>query len=141
MKVLHVLDHSVPLFSGYSFRSRSIIHAQRALGLQPVVLTSPKHGSATDHVEELEGIRYYRTAQGHSIVRRIAFARELESMWRLVLRIKQVAAEENIDLIHSHSPLLNGEWMCWRMEGRQPGSFTQGDTGCRAGPASGAPAR
>jgi PEP-CTERM/exosortase A-associated glycosyltransferase len=108
MKILHVLDHSVPLFSGYSFRSLSIIQAQRAMGLQPVVLTSPKHGSVKDDAEELGGIRYYRTAQGNSILRRVAFARELELMWRLVLRIRQVAAKENIDLIHSHSPLLNG---------------------------------
>src|SRR5690242_9114756 len=114
MNILHVLDHSVPLFSGYSFRSRSIIHAQRALGLHPVVLTSPKHGSSADAVEEIEGIRYYRTASlaGDSIGE-LPFARELKLMARLARRIAAVAKQENIDLIHSHSPLLNGLPALW----------------------------
>lgn len=109
MRILHVLDHSVPLFSGYSFRSRSIIHAQRALGLEPVVLTSPKHGSERDGFEEIDGIRYYRTAalSGRSIDG-LPFAREIKLMARLGRRIAAVAKQEKIDLIHSHSPLLNG---------------------------------
>jgi len=32
LKVLHVLDHSVPLHSGYSFRTLSILREQRKLG-------------------------------------------------------------------------------------------------------------
>ena len=104
----------MPLFSGYSFRSRSIIHAQRELGLQPMVLTSPKHGSSADGVEEIEGLRYYRTASlaGDSIGK-IPFARELKLMARLGRRILAVAKQEKIDLIHSHSPLLNGLPALW----------------------------
>jgi PEP-CTERM/exosortase A-associated glycosyltransferase len=113
MKILHVLDHSVPLFSGYSFRSRSIIHAQRALGLSPVVLTSPKHGSITDDVEEIEGIRYYRTAMAGSSVADVPFAREVKLMVRLGLRMSAVAEHEKINLIHAHSPLLNGLPALW----------------------------
>jgi len=114
VRILHILDHSVPLFSGYSFRSRSIIHAQRELGLQPMVLTSPKHGSSADGVEEIEGLRYYRTASlaGDSIGK-IPFARELKLMARLGRRILAVAKQEKIDLIHSHSPLLNGLPALW----------------------------
>lgn len=114
MRILHVLDHSVPLFSGYSFRSRSIIHAQRALGLSPVVLTSPKHGSAQDCVEEIEGIRYHRTAAlSGAFAGNLPFAREIRLMARLGRRIAAVAKEEKIDLIHSHSPLLNGLPALW----------------------------
>lgn len=109
MRILHILDHSVPLFSGYSFRSRSIIHAQRELGLNPIVLTSPKHGSADDSVEEIEGIRYYRTAAlDAGAFSKVPFAREIKLMARLAQRIETVARSEKIDLIHSHSPLLNG---------------------------------
>ena len=32
MKILHVLDHSLPMHSGYSFRTRAIVKAQQALG-------------------------------------------------------------------------------------------------------------
>jgi len=109
MKILHVLDHSVPLFSGYSFRSRSIIHSQRALGLAPVVLTSPKHGSDRDGMEEIAGIRYYRTASlGSDLTADIPFAGEIKLMARLARRIETVAKLEKINVIHSHSPLLNG---------------------------------
>jgi len=105
MKVLHILDHSVPLFSGYSFRSRGIIHAQRRLGLTPVVLTSPKHKGKFSEVEEIEGIRYYRIVASATD---IPFVRELKLMACLRQRIDAVAKLEKVDLIHSHSPLLNG---------------------------------
>ena len=32
MKILHILDHSIPLQSGYTFRTRAILNEQRALG-------------------------------------------------------------------------------------------------------------
>jgi glycogen(starch) synthase len=114
LKVLHVLDHSVPLFSGYSFRSRSIIHTQRSLGLKPVVLTSPKHGSKEEGLEEIEGIRYYRTASlPANGLGNVPFAGELELMARLGRRISFVAKREKVDLIHAHSPLLNGLPAIW----------------------------
>ena len=43
LKILHILDHSLPLHSGYSFRSQAILRAQRKRGWEPVALTSPKH--------------------------------------------------------------------------------------------------
>jgi PEP-CTERM/exosortase A-associated glycosyltransferase len=114
MKILHVLDHSVPLFSGYSFRSRSIIHAERALGLSPVVLTSPKHGSSADGMKEIEGIRYYRTASlSADAMRNLPFAREVKQMMRMARRIRAVAEQEKVDVIHCHSPLLNGLPALW----------------------------
>lgn len=110
MNILHILDHSVPLFSGYSFRSRSIIHAQRDLGLKPVVLTSPKHGSNAEGVEEIEGIRYYRTAALSSDT---PFVREVKLMVRLWRRIATIAKVDKVDVMHSHSPLLNGLPALW----------------------------
>ena len=32
LRVLHVLDHSIPLHSGYTFRTRAILREQRRLG-------------------------------------------------------------------------------------------------------------
>ena len=43
MKVLHVLDHSIPLHSGYTFRTLSILREQRKLGWETFHLTTPKH--------------------------------------------------------------------------------------------------
>jgi glycogen synthase len=114
MKVLHVLDHSLPIFSGYSFRSQSILRGQRVLGLTPVVLTTPKHGSARDEVEEIEGIRYYRTkVLKERFVSRLPFVKEARLMSRLAGRIREIVDAEKVDLIHSHSPSLNGLASLW----------------------------
>jgi len=45
MRILHVLDHSIPLHSGYTFRTLSILKEQRALGWETAHLTSPKQVS------------------------------------------------------------------------------------------------
>ena len=36
MKILHILDHSLPLHSGYTFRSQNIFKAQQQMGYTPV---------------------------------------------------------------------------------------------------------
>jgi PEP-CTERM/exosortase A-associated glycosyltransferase len=110
MKVLHVLDHSLPVASGYSYRSRSVVAFQKRLGLEPVVLTSPKHGSEYDEREVRDGIPHYRTGRAGG---RVAFVREIRLMTRLARRIVQVARQEQVSVIHAHSPLLNGLPALW----------------------------
>jgi PEP-CTERM/exosortase A-associated glycosyltransferase len=109
-RVLHVLDHSLPLGSGYSYRSRSIVSAQRRLGLEPIVLTSPKQGTDRDGCDLVDGIRHYRTGRTGG---RLPFARELLLMRRLASRIIQVARTEKSEVIHAHSPSLNGLPALW----------------------------
>ena len=41
MRILHVLDHSPPLQSGYVFRTMGILRAQRGLGWETIQLTAP----------------------------------------------------------------------------------------------------
>src|SRR6516165_4590497 len=43
MRILHILDHSLPLQSGYVFRTLGIVNQQRALGWEPALLTGGKH--------------------------------------------------------------------------------------------------
>jgi len=109
MKVLHILDHSLPVFSGYSFRSANIVRFQKSSGITPVVLTSPKHGSGENTEEEIDGIRYYRTATlaSNKLVD-LPLVKEQRLMSRLKGRIREVVKKERVDLIHSHSPSLNG---------------------------------
>ena len=109
-RVLHVLDHSLPLGSGYSYRSRSIVAAQKRLGLEPIVLTSPKQGTDRDGCDLVDGVRHYRTGRTRG---RLPFARELLLMGRLASRIIQVARSEKIEVIHAHSPSLNGLPALW----------------------------
>jgi PEP-CTERM/exosortase A-associated glycosyltransferase len=105
VKVLHVLDHSLPIGSGYSYRSRSILAAQRRLGLEPVVLTSPKQGSPRDGQEIVDGLRHYRTGPAGG---RLPFVRELALMWKVAARLVDIARREKVEVVHAHSPLLNG---------------------------------
>lgn len=63
MKILHVLDHSVPMHSGYSFRTLGILREQRARGWETCHLTSPKHTKDSPPVEEAEGLSFYRTGR------------------------------------------------------------------------------
>lgn len=109
-RVLHVLDHSLPIGSGYSYRSRSIVLFQQQMGLEPAVLTSPKHGSARDERETIDGITHYRTGPAGG---RLPFLREVQLMRRLTSRIRAVGRETRAQVIHAHSPLLNGLPALW----------------------------
>jgi glycogen(starch) synthase len=111
LKIVHVLDHSLPVVSGYSTRSRNIVVFQHAAGLRPVVVTSPKHGPAPAPREERDGIPHYRTPGRRT--GRVPIARELGLMWRLARRVREVARAEGARVIHAHSPVLNGLPALW----------------------------
>jgi len=105
MRILHVLDHSLPLQSGYVFRTMGILNAQRALGWEVAAVTSSKHVAPSDPVQEIEGVRFHRTAKPSLAA---AGLHEAELMLRLARRVEEVAAATRPDLIHAHSPALNG---------------------------------
>jgi glycosyl transferase family 4 len=108
LKILHVLDHSLPLHAGYSFRTASILHAQQTQGLEPVAVTSPKHEESwrkeAPPIETVDSVRYYRT--GAVAPSPVPLAYEMKIMSVLERRIREVAALERPDLIHAHSPIL-----------------------------------
>jgi PEP-CTERM/exosortase A-associated glycosyltransferase len=109
IRALHVLDHSLPDHSGYSFRSESILLAQRARGWHVAAVTSPKHEASLKRdapaIEEIGGIRYYRT--GATPVSRFPFVGERVLIDALARRIAAVAAAETPEILHAHSPVLN----------------------------------
>ncbi|MFN4116588.1 MAG: TIGR04063 family PEP-CTERM/XrtA system glycosyltransferase [Inhella sp.] len=111
MKVLHVFDHTIPLHSGYTFRSLALLRGQRQLGWQTFHLSSPKHsaglGAKADGAlqEEVDGWRFHRTPElPRSTLPGIG---EFQLMAALQRRIEQVAREVGAQLIHAHSPVLN----------------------------------
>lgn len=109
MKILHVLDHSLPYFSGYSFRSNYILRAQQRLGLKPFVVTSPKHEEFTDEIEMIDGVEHHRTHWPPlSKLQAMPMVRQMACTSALAKEIKRLAVELKIDLIHAHSPSLNG---------------------------------
>jgi len=106
MKVLHVLDHYKPHFSGYVFRTSYILKHQRELGIEPVLVTSPKHGKAPGPLEVIDGMKVYRTLETEFGA--TPFVRERKLMAALEARINEAIEAERPDIVHAHSPSLNG---------------------------------
>lgn len=111
MKILHVLDHSIPLHSGYTFRTLSILREQRKLGWETVHLTTPKQGPSQAESEEADGLTFYRTSseKGTGL---------LAQMRLTAKRLREVIGKTQPDIIHAHSPVLNALpslWVGWRL--------------------------
>ncbi|MFQ5456014.1 MAG: glycosyltransferase [Nitrospirota bacterium] len=108
MKILHILDLSVPDMCGYASRAYYIVKHQKMIGLEPVVLTSPKHISNRGH-EIIDGINYYRTFPPQSsLISSLPILKDYELVRVVRKRILEVVKKENIDILHSHSPSLLG---------------------------------
>ena len=113
IRVLHVLDHSLPHITGYSIRSHYVLGAQREWAVEPLALTSPKHGPAVRQ-EEIDGIRYLRTpAAAAGPAAHLPVLHELLLMRQLAARLAQVANEYQPQLVNAHSPILNGIPALW----------------------------
>lgn len=110
MHVLHVLDHSIPLQSGYTFRTRAILNEQRALGWRTSQLTSPKHnqGKTVPELEEVDGLEFYRSPEAGSLFSRLPVLGQWSVISVLTARLIEVAKQLKPDVIHAHSPALNG---------------------------------
>jgi PEP-CTERM/exosortase A-associated glycosyltransferase len=108
MKVLHVFDHSIPLHSGYTFRSRAIIRQQQTLGIETCHVTSAKHGNKNIEVEEVDGLKFYRSGPITGLLSKLPLIKQLSYIEPLVKRILEVITIEKPQVIHAHSPALNG---------------------------------
>jgi PEP-CTERM/exosortase A-associated glycosyltransferase len=107
LRVLHVLDHSIPLHSGYTFRTRAILREQRRLGWQTFHLTSPKHSAPSGPEQDVDGLHFYRTPwQPQGLATRPLFG-EVALMRATARRLAEVAAQVRPHLIQAHSPVLN----------------------------------
>jgi PEP-CTERM/exosortase A-associated glycosyltransferase len=107
LRILHVLDHSIPLQSGYTFRTRAILREQRRMGWETFHLTSPKHAAPGGPEEDVDGLHFYRTPPVAGIVGRIPVAREFALMRATARRLDEVARRVRPDILHAHSPVLN----------------------------------
>lgn len=104
MRILHVFDHSLPLHSGYTFRSAAILREQRARGWETFHLTSPKQGATEAEVETADGLEFHRTPPvpgGSGLIGLLAQMKATEA------RLEQLARSLRPDIIHAHSPVLN----------------------------------
>jgi PEP-CTERM/exosortase A-associated glycosyltransferase len=107
MRVLHVLDHSIPLHSGYTFRTLALLNGQRQLGWETFHLTSPKQGARDAPEEQVEGWKFYRCGTEPHGGRRWPGVDEVRLMRRLERRLQEVAEQVRPHILHAHSPVLN----------------------------------
>lgn len=106
-RILHVLDHSIPLHSGYTFRTLSILREQRKLGWETFHITSPKQINCDVSEEEVDGWHFYRTTQANGTASTLPVWREFALMKQLEKRLYEVAKQVKPDILHAHSPVLN----------------------------------
>ncbi len=104
-RILHVLDHSLPLHSGYTFRTRAILRAQMARGWEVRGITGHRHAAQGAQEEVVDGLTFHRTpgepASGNPLIRE----------WRDISAhadaIDALVRAWRPDVIHAHSPVLN----------------------------------
>ncbi len=108
-RILHILDHSLPLHSGYTFRTRAILKAQQRRGWDVEGITGVRQyqdGEPTDIAcQTVDGLKFHRTlarAEGPSPLR------EWREVSLLADAITALHARSPFDILHAHSPALNG---------------------------------
>jgi len=106
LRILHVLDHSVPLQSGYALRTLAILREQRARGWSTLQLTTPRQNGGSTEVEDVDGWQFHRTlltgrASKWPVV---TYVREMRATER---RIEALLGSFRPDVLHAHSPVLN----------------------------------
>lgn len=114
LKVLHILDHSIPLHSGYTFRTLAILREQRRLGWQTLQLTTPKQGASESLEERVDSLVLHRTPNrgDESLLRQMRLTAR---------RISELVSQERPDIVHAHSPVLNALPALWsRLSSRVP---------------------
>jgi PEP-CTERM/exosortase A-associated glycosyltransferase len=107
LRILHVLDHSVPIQTGYTFRTLSILREQRKLGWHTDHLTSPKQGVYGIAAEEVDGFLFHRTPLRTGLLSRYSATEPLAMIASTARRLQEVALATRPDIIHAHSPVLN----------------------------------
>lgn len=102
-RILHILDHSLPMHSGYTFRTRAILRAQMAKGWDVRGVTGRRH-TATGPVEEtVDGIAFHRTP---GVPAGAGIVREWREVGALAAAADRLVRDWKPDLIHAHSPVI-----------------------------------
>ncbi|MBR0553798.1 TIGR04063 family PEP-CTERM/XrtA system glycosyltransferase [Stakelama marina] len=104
MRILHILDHGLPLHSGYAFRTRAILKAQQALGWDVASVTGPRHGDSDAGVEVVDGLTFHRTIAPAKAPTPLGEWREIRAFSK---RIDAAVDAFRPDILHAHSPVLD----------------------------------
>ncbi|HWI14794.1 MAG TPA: glycosyltransferase [Burkholderiales bacterium] len=107
MRVVHILDHSIPRATPYARHTMYMLASQRALGWETFQLTGPNHGGGTVTEEMIDGWLFYRTPRPGGILEGIPGVSALEYIGEIAYRIERLARRVRPHILHVHSPALN----------------------------------
>ena len=100
MRILHVLDHSLPLHSGYTFRTRALLLGQRRLGMETHHVTTPRHVQPGPDPETVDGLTFHRSGPPVGAVPILSEIRATAAA------VERLVGQIRPDIIHAHSPVL-----------------------------------
>ncbi|HEX7233909.1 MAG TPA: TIGR04063 family PEP-CTERM/XrtA system glycosyltransferase, partial [Nitrosospira sp.] len=107
MRILHILDHSIPLHSGYTFRTLAILREQRARGWETFHLTGSKQENCNVMQEDVQEWHFFRTPASSGLMSRLPVLNQVAVMNQLTRRLADVVKIIRPDILHAHSPVLN----------------------------------
>ena len=113
MRILHILDHSVPVHTAYSHRTLALLRQQRALGWHTIQLTGPAQGQVETEDRNRDGWHFIRTAPGPCWMPPALLAGRMAGRLRHAIRLARP------DILHAHPPALNAIaalWAGWRSD-------------------------
>lgn len=113
MRILHIVDHSLPFQTGYVYRTLSILEHQRNLGWQTFHLTTPRHSESFSAEETIDGWKFFRTPPVSGLMARLPVFREFAEMMATSRRLDQVIQDVKPDILHAHSPALTAIPTIW----------------------------
>lgn len=108
MRILHILDHSLPLHSGYTFRTAAILREQQRLGWETFHLTGAKQGAIPALKETADDLHFFRTPVETAAWTQWPVLNQVAIIWSLRQRLAEVVEQVQPDILHAHSPALNG---------------------------------
>src|SRR5260370_35333170 len=100
MGIRQILGHSLAVQGGYVYRTLGIVNQQRALGWEPVLLTSGKHhvpGSARELIGKWE---FLRTPRPTGLAAKLPGIGELMIIRDLGRRLAEVSRKVKPDILH-----------------------------------------
>ncbi len=107
MRILHIFDHTLPLHSGYTFRSAAILRNQRKMGWDTHHLSGPKQLHCDVAEEDADGLHFYRTPKPTGLLARLPGGDPFAVMAAIEKRLLPLARELQPDVLHAHSPVLD----------------------------------
>jgi glycogen synthase len=105
LRVLHILDHSLPLHSGYTFRTRAILSAQMARGWHVAGVTGLRHYAEGPAQETVDGLDFHRTPKQKLAPSPVGEMQEVAALTKAITRTIETFKP---DILHAHSPSLDG---------------------------------